>query len=117
GLRPYDLLGRFGGEEFTLLLPGTGAAEALQVADRLRSNLAAQAIPAGAAHDPLHITISIGIAVTAGVANCDLTDLLTAADAALYRAKADGRNIVRLSTGTSGEPDDLHSPRAASRLG
>ncbi len=113
GLRPYDLLGRFGGEEFTLLLPGTGAAEALQVADRLRSNLAAQAIPAGAAREPLRITISIGIAVTAGVGSNDLTDLLTAADAALYCAKADGRNVVRLSAGGSGEPDDLRSRRAA----
>ena len=111
GLRPYDLLGRFGGEEFTILLPGTGAAEALQVADRIRASLAACPIPAVAPRDPLHVTISIGIAATASLASYDLNDLLTAADAALYTAKNAGRNTTRLAAGP--EQPAPGTPRAA----
>jgi diguanylate cyclase (GGDEF)-like protein len=100
GLRPYDLIGRFGGEEFTILLPHTGADEAVAVADRLRASLASYPFPAGEDRDPLHVTVSIGIAATLDPAGQDLTDLLTAADAALYAAKTGGRNTVRLDGGT-----------------
>lgn len=96
-VRPYDLLGRFGGEEFTVFLPDTSAAGAAAVADRLRASLAARPIPVAAGQDPLHITVSIGIAAVDGSASCDLTDLLTAADAALYAAKTAGRNAVHLA--------------------
>jgi diguanylate cyclase (GGDEF)-like protein len=106
GLRPYDLIGRFGGEEFTILLPHTGAAEAMAVADRLRASLARYPFPAGEDRDPLHVTVSIGVAATLDPAGQDLTDLLTAADAALYTAKTGGRNTVRLDgeTGPAREP-------------
>jgi diguanylate cyclase (GGDEF)-like protein len=96
GLRPGDLIGRFGGEEFTLLLPGTAADSAWLVADRLRQHLAAQPMPAGDGAS-LHVTVSIGVAAVAA-GQYGLTDLLAAADAALYRAKADGRNTVALSS-------------------
>lgn len=96
-LRPYDLLGRFGGEEFTFLLPGTGAAEAMQVAERLRCRLSAHPLSAGPGSDPVTVTISIGVAVTYGTDGHDLTDLLAAADTALYAAKASGRDTVVLS--------------------
>ena len=97
GLREYDLAGRFGGEEFSLLLPDTDVDEAVRVAERLRLILSRIAIPAPAAdgEDP-HITVSIGVAVLAPGLN-DLTDLLAAADSALYRAKRAGRNLVRLA--------------------
>jgi diguanylate cyclase (GGDEF)-like protein len=97
GLREYDLAGRFGGEEFCLLLPDTGADEAMRVAERLRLILSRIAIPAQRADgDDPHITVSIGVAVLApGIG--DLTELLAAADAALYRAKRAGRNLVRLA--------------------
>lgn len=90
-LRPYDQLGRFGGEEFTVLLPGTGPTEALAVAERLRRAVAAcPVVLDGVAVD---LSVSIGAAVldadTRGV-----TDLLTVADLALYRAKRAGRNRV-----------------------
>ncbi|HEY3957765.1 MAG TPA: GGDEF domain-containing protein [Streptosporangiaceae bacterium] len=106
GLRPYDLIGRFGGEEFTILLPHTGADEAVAVADRLRASLASYPFPAGEDRDPLHVTVSIGVAATLDPAGQDLTDLLTAADAALYAAKTGGRNTVRLDgeTGPAREP-------------
>ncbi|HEY2442992.1 MAG TPA: GGDEF domain-containing protein [Streptosporangiaceae bacterium] len=99
GMREYDLAGRFGGEEFTLLLPHADAAEAIRIAERLRVALAAIPIPAPAdppPGDPPHITVSIGVAsIVEGVT--DLTDLLAAADTALYRAKRSGRNAVRLA--------------------
>jgi diguanylate cyclase (GGDEF)-like protein len=101
GLREYDLAGRFGGEEFSLLLPGADADEAVRVAERLRVILSRIAIPAqgGDGQDP-HITASIGVAVLVpGIS--DLTELLAAADAALYRAKRAGRNLVRLSSQSS----------------
>ncbi|HEY3734804.1 MAG TPA: GGDEF domain-containing protein [Streptosporangiaceae bacterium] len=99
GMREYDLAGRFGGEEFTLLLPHADAAEAIRIAERLRVALAAIPILAAAEQppdDPPHITVSIGVAsIVEGVT--DLTDLLAAADTALYRAKRSGRNAVRLA--------------------
>jgi diguanylate cyclase (GGDEF)-like protein len=98
-LRPCDLLGRFGGEEFVVFLPGTGMQEAYQIADRLRSDLATHPIAAGEGPDPLHVTVSIGIAAAADPAERDLTDLLAAADNALYTAKTAGRNTVRLGLG------------------
>jgi len=103
GLRPYDLIGRFGGEEFTILLPHTEPAEAVQVAERLRHNLAAVPVLSGLAGQgdhPLRVTVSIGVAALQP-GRRDLTDLLAAADAALYEAKNAGRNSVRL---TSDEP-------------
>jgi len=96
-LRPYDLIGRFGGEEFSVLLPDTGAAEATQVAWRLCRSLADEPVHGAHGDDPLHITVSIGVAVTGQPAERDLTDLLAAADAALYEAKNAGRNTVRLT--------------------
>jgi diguanylate cyclase (GGDEF)-like protein len=106
GLRPYDLIGRFGGEEFTILFPHTTADEAVAIADRLRASLAGYPFPAGEDRDPLHVTVSIGVAAIEDPAGQDLTDLLTAADAALYAAKTGGRNTVRLD----GEPGQDREP-------
>jgi diguanylate cyclase (GGDEF)-like protein len=106
GLRPYDLIGRFGGEEFTILFPHTTAEEAVAIADRLRASLANYPFPAGEDRDPLHVTVSIGVAAIEDPAGQDLTDLLTAADAALYAAKTSGRNTVRLD----GEPGQDREP-------
>lgn len=88
-VRGYDQLGRFGGDEFTATLPGADCAEAVHVAERLRFAVAAMSPDAGT-------TVSIGVAVLGAHGN-DLTDLLTAADAALYRAKRTGRNRVALA--------------------
>jgi diguanylate cyclase (GGDEF)-like protein len=94
-LRDYDLLGRFGGEEFAICLPHTGPAEAQQVAERLRekiSRIGAQS-PGEA---PIQITISVGVASLES-SRRTLDELIAAADAALYRAKASGRNCVRIT--------------------
>ena len=90
-LRDYDLLARFGGDEFALLLPQTDMDEALRTAHRLRRRLAELAVPSGSAG--VHTTVSIGVAALSS-AQQDVTDLLTAADLALYRAKARGRDRV-----------------------
>jgi diguanylate cyclase (GGDEF)-like protein len=99
-LREYDIVGRFGGEEFTVLLPHTTADEAVRVAERLREKVAQLTITATGSSAPdtqLSVTISIGLAAVAA-ARRDLNDLIAAADAALYRAKDAGRNQVRMLT-------------------
>lgn len=94
-LRDYDIVGRFGGEEFCLLLPSTNAADAELIAERLRRKLAQIVVPAGLGAEPIpvQVTVSIGVA-TLDSSRSDLNDLIAAADAALYRAKATGRNRV-----------------------
>ena len=94
-LRPYDQLGRFGGEEFTAVLPRTGHTEALRVAERLRRAMASTPVVIDA-DTTVQISVSIGVAVL-GKHGHDLTDLLAAADHALYRAKDTGRNRVTLA--------------------
>lgn len=97
-LREGDLTGRFGGEEFAILLPGTDAAEARQITERVREKISRIATPAGDGHPgdpPLRVTISIGVAAL-GSSRLDLEELLAAADHALYQAKESGRNRVCL---------------------
>ncbi len=94
GLRLYDQLGRFGGEEFTVVLPRTGAEEAARIAERLRR--AVCGVPVLLGDVPVELSVSIGVAVL-GDHGHDLTDLLAAADHALYRAKEAGRNQVALA--------------------
>jgi diguanylate cyclase (GGDEF)-like protein len=96
-LRDYDLIGRFGGEEFCVLLPHTTAAEATSTAERLRGKLAQLIVPAGPGPDPapLQVTVSIGVAMLES-ARRDLDELIAAADTALYHAKQSGRNRVHV---------------------
>ncbi len=91
-LRPYDEIGRYGGEEFLMVLPGCPGPTAAEVAERLRRHLSETPIESNAG--PLMITASFGVAHCTG----DLTDeaLVSVADDALYRAKRAGRNRVEL---------------------
>ena len=89
-IREIDVLGRIGGEEIAIMLPGASRATAFQAAERLRRAIAEHPIPSS--RGPIAATISIGVA-TAQEAP-DLAHLLDAADHALYRAKAAGRNCV-----------------------
>jgi diguanylate cyclase (GGDEF)-like protein len=91
-LRSFELVYRLGGEEFLVLLPGTGVEEATAVAERLRSSIA-EARPGG-----LAVTASFGVAGAAGM-GVGFDELFGAADAALYRAKAAGRNRVEVAGG------------------
>jgi diguanylate cyclase (GGDEF)-like protein len=88
-MRPGDLFGRLGGEEFACLLASASMAQALHIAERLRRDFAALRLP----DLDVNATVSVGIAM-ANEAGRDLPALLAIADRALYRAKADGRNRV-----------------------
>lgn len=88
-----DLIGRLGGEEFAVLLPGADAARAKLIAERVRAAIAAARIRGR--RGPLSITASLGIATLDGAAS-GLDALLARADAALYRAKQEGRNRSRV---------------------
>lgn len=90
-LRPGDALGRTGGEEFAILLPETGTAEGLALAEDLRRAVADTAVPAE--RGTLAISVSIGLAAS-GRAE-PLAEALKRADAALYAAKNGGRDRVR----------------------
>ena len=93
-LRPTDLFGRIGGEEFASLLPGTEQQDALWLAERLRTAFEGTSHTVGGR--TLTATVSVGIAVSDD-ASIDLSALLEEADQALYRAKALGRNRVEVS--------------------
>jgi diguanylate cyclase (GGDEF)-like protein len=93
-LRPNDLFGRIGGEEFVSLLPNTTPKKALLLAERVRTAIGSSAHAVG--EDIVCITVSSGIAVL-NEATDGLTGLLAAADQALHRAKATGRNRVEIS--------------------
>ena len=90
-LRAGDRLGRWGGEEFVVLLAGADLAQARDVAERIRRRLADMTIPT--ADGPLRLTASIGVAALGqGITTADA--LVHAADTAVYRAKGQGRNRV-----------------------
>jgi diguanylate cyclase (GGDEF)-like protein len=114
-LRDYDLVGRFGGEEFVLLLPQTREHDAYRIAERIRTYIAGAPIRAAAepGADPVHVTVSIGMAALDSYRR-DLTELLAAADGALYRAKQAGRNQVHMVTSdATGAGDRAVAPRVA----
>jgi diguanylate cyclase (GGDEF)-like protein len=102
-VRGSDVVGRFGGEEFVVLLPRADADEACKIAERLRHRASVMGVYADGV--ALDVTISIGLAVL-GTHGQDLFELLAAADLALYRAKAEGRDQVR-----------VYAPDDATRLG
>ena len=102
-LRGYDLAGRFGGEEFAVLLAQAREQDALNVAERLRAHIAALSIPVDDQDESagrVQLTISVGVASLDGESR-ELTDLLAAADAALYHAKETGRNKTHVISANS----------------
>jgi diguanylate cyclase (GGDEF)-like protein len=90
-LRPADWLGRYGGEEFVVVLPGTSRDNAMTVGERIRQSI--EALHVHSRGNTVQTTISIGIANLGGPADT-ADDLIARADAALYRAKTEGRNRV-----------------------
>jgi diguanylate cyclase (GGDEF)-like protein len=105
-VRPYDSVGRYGGEEFLIVAPGCGAQETWELAERICSYVANCSIVAGNAS--LNVSLSLGIA--SGSSASDAEMLLHAADTALYQAKNAGRNRVEPSVGRSPKTDGNLSP-------
>ncbi|MBI2536605.1 MAG: diguanylate cyclase [Gemmatimonadetes bacterium] len=92
-VRSVDLVARYGGEEFVVLLPNTATDGGISFAERLRIRVEQHDFTSGLA--PLPVTVSIGVATFPAAPGQTVDDLLAAADQALYRAKHDGRNLVR----------------------
>ena len=91
-LRPYDSVGRYGGEEFLVVIPACDGSEARVVAERLRQNIAVPLTLTSAGSIP--VTISAGLIMTTDATRLDQVMLLRMVDEALYRAKAKGRDRV-----------------------
>ena len=114
-LREYDLAGRFGGEEFALLLPQTRAVDAFRIAERIRSAISGLCIiaPGATGGERVHVTVSIGLAALDSGGQREYAELMAAADAALYRAKSSGRDQVQMISTTRG----LHAVSSLPRTG
>jgi diguanylate cyclase (GGDEF)-like protein len=115
--RTSDVVGRLGGEEFSVLLPATDAAGIRQAAERLRLAVATQALqlsadPTGAPAPALAVTVSVGASMLLPT-ETDGQDLLRRADQALYRAKAEGRNRVVVDTLAGVAPAPVETNRSA----
>ena len=109
-VRESDLVGRFGGEEFAIVLTGTNADEACRVAERIRRGTGV--VKVLTKDTIVGVTISIGVAIL-GSHGDDLGELLDSADRALYRAKGTGRDRVCLSNPDDTLPGDHdHQPTA-----
>jgi two-component system, cell cycle response regulator len=94
-LRPYDHVGRWGGEEFLILLPNTDSAEALVIAERLRTTIenATMKLVSG---ETIGLRMSLGVTSTKMEASESVDELVRQADIALYQAKNLGRNQVKI---------------------
>jgi two-component system cell cycle response regulator len=93
-VRDFDLVSRYGGEEFVIIMPNTAAEAAYMVAERVRSRIADMPFAIPGREQPLSVTISIGVATTSDPAE-QATAFLGRADALLYEAKGAGRNCTR----------------------
>lgn len=92
-LRPYDLIGRYGGEEFLVIAPGCDLALTQRLAERIREAVSSEGVELG--NDNIPLTVSVGI--TLGTADSDPEFLVAVADSAMYQAKRNGRNRVEIS--------------------
>ena len=97
-LRPYDFLGRYGGEEFVVVLPGCDSDGARAAAERLRACVEQITVAVGSI--AVRVTCSLGVATVGKGTRADREHLLSTADAALYRAKQAGRNRVVVASGS-----------------
>jgi diguanylate cyclase (GGDEF)-like protein len=111
-LRPGDLIGRLGGEEFGAILAGLNLLDAEGAAERLRAQVAEVRVRSDRG-EWIGVTVSVGVAELS-VNGGDLTRLLDAADIALYAAKSAGRNRVRVAGPRPGQVIDLRTGAARS---
>jgi two-component system, cell cycle response regulator len=95
-VRPYDTVGRYGGEEFLIVAPSLDGTGALGLAERIRQ--AIESVPISTSSGEVRVTASLGVAVSSRDKPLESDALLRSADEALYRAKDQGRNQSKLAT-------------------
>lgn len=105
-VRDIDVLARYGGEEFVVILPQTDEDDAISIADRIRDTVEKNRFSDSKGHKGMQMTVSIGLATYPDAA-LTLEHLLEKVDRALYRAKADGRNLVRIAEKTQRRTVDI----------
>ena len=105
-LRPYDSVGRYGGEEFLMVIPGCSTDDGWSVAERLRREFGDS--PVGTSEGVFPVTLSLGVASVRPGRVLPADELIRRADVALYRAKEKGRNRVELG----GQPEKPLEVRA-----
>lgn len=101
-IRTYDSIGRYGGEEFLLVLPNCAAQEAMLIANRILDNISKEPVMFNST--PIPITISLGLAVKEVGEILATADLVQAADTALYQAKKNGRNRIEMADSIASKP-------------
>jgi len=99
-VRAYDTVGRYGGEEFLIVAPSSGPEGVLRLSERIR--LAIEASPIVTEAGEISVTVSLGLAVSSESAKLDSKMMLSTADEALYRAKAEGRNRSEMGVQEAG---------------
>ena len=92
--RPGDLVARFGGEEFVLLLPETGAATAREIAEYCQRMIGNMGIPHEKSPISPSLTVSMGVGTATPLAQTDAMDFMHSVDQLLYAAKQNGRNRI-----------------------
>lgn len=107
-VRPYDVVGRYGGEEFLIVAPGCDRPDALALAERLRASIDSE--PFEISQGAISMTMSLGATAAKIKGKGDPDSLLRAADSALYRAKRRGRNCVEISPAEDIISEIVHSP-------
>jgi len=95
--RPADLVSRYGGEEFVIILPDTTSEGALAVAEKMLGHITGLKIPHKNSDSADHVTLSIGVATLCPEEGSSPDELIEAADRVLYKAKDDGRNCVEVA--------------------
>lgn len=108
-LRVYDGLGRYGGEEFVLIMPGCSLENALERGNQVREFVASKPVVSDGVERA--ITVSMGVAVSGGSGRADAAALLGQADTGLYAAKEKGRNRVEHVKKVAGQPCVAQSQR------
>ena len=106
-LRSYDRFGRYGGEEFLVVIPQATIKESSCIAERIRRTVETSLIPW--MHNSLQVTLSLGVATHDGLQNSDM--LIHAADAAMYHAKRTGRNRVQDAASLAAEAATVPGPQ------
>ncbi|HWF39004.1 MAG TPA: diguanylate cyclase [Candidatus Acidoferrales bacterium] len=110
-VRTYDIVGRYGGEEFLIVVPASDRANSISLAERIRAATAVE--PVASDQHRISTTISLGVTVCDGEKSGDVNTLLRCADEALYRAKGLGRNRVEFASSQElSLPAALHDPAA-----